>query len=142
MFHFIFLWETKGKAHCNPFKCLTVVAHFMFVSTCVTKSLRPNFWLLMCHLLRKPKYALKVERFYSQVYWLAGRAGLKKNTSSHDGPHLSADTKRGRRKDSSKKVGGSCLRHMCWSYFFLHNWKKPSVFKSLRTLHNNKCTHT
>lgn len=39
---FYFRWETKGKAHCNPFTCLTVVAHFMFVSTCVTKSSDPT----------------------------------------------------------------------------------------------------
>lgn len=53
-----FLWETKGKAHCDPFKCLTVVAHFMFVSTCVIKSSDLTS-VTNVSLIQKPNYALR-----------------------------------------------------------------------------------
>lgn len=62
VFDFIFYGKPREKAHRDPFECLTVVAHFLFVSTCVTKSSDPTSLgtrLPMCHLFQEPNYALR-----------------------------------------------------------------------------------
>lgn len=41
VFHFVFDGKPREKHTAIHSKCFTVVAHFMFVSTCVTKSSDP-----------------------------------------------------------------------------------------------------
>lgn len=42
VFHFLFYGKPREKAHCDTFACLTVVAHFLFVSTGGKKSSGPT----------------------------------------------------------------------------------------------------
>lgn len=62
VFDFTFYGKPREKAHHDPFEYLTIVAHFILVSTCVTKSSDPTSLgtrLPMCHLLRQPNSALR-----------------------------------------------------------------------------------
>lgn len=86
VFDFTFDGKPREKAHHDPFECLTVVAHFLLVSTCVTKSSDPTSLgtRLPC-VTYSENPTLPLGRKSLLPCLLAGGAGLK-STPAPRGP--------------------------------------------------------
>ena len=146
---FDFVWEAKGKAHCDPFRCLPAVAHLLFVSTRVTKSsgpMAPGYQRAASS--RNP--TMPLGRKTALTCLLAGRQSrVEKIYQLPEGPcaydiisdldvsRRSAGTKKGR----EKKGVWELHVYMCFELCLIHNWKAIHLQRPQKYFYNtNKCT--
>lgn len=136
---------SQGKSTLPSIWVLTVVAHFIFVSTCVTKSSDT------CHLLKGPNYALRQGDFtHVSTSWQAeqgwktyqlpkGPATYKTTVPllHHVGPQIPKEEEK---KAEKYHVGAACL-HVFWATLNTHLESHQSSKASKNIfLITNQCT--
>lgn len=111
VFDFIFYGKPREKAHRDPFECLTVVVHFILVSTCVTTQTRllsaPGY---QCATYSKNPTMPLGRKSLLPCLLASRRSGAEERACAQRArmprasaaaltyvPHLSAETQRGRK---------------------------------------------